>query len=116
MRNKYNKFSQEEKARLITLFIESGDSASHFIEKHGIPKATFYRWMKVYRNNGIEGLQSNNSNLFKNIAPELSSETELRREILKLRIENERLKKNYTVQTDQNGKTEYIRLKPKNTK
>ena len=39
-----------------------------------------------------------------------------KREILKLRIENERLKKNYMVQKKEDGTLEYIRLKPKNSK
>ena len=39
-----------------------------------------------------------------------------KREILKLRIENERLKKNYAVRKTDAGELEYIRLKPKNSK
>ena len=39
-----------------------------------------------------------------------------KKEILKLRIENERLKKNYTVRTNEAGEQEYVRLKPKNSK
>ena len=46
----------------------------------------------------------------------LTTEAELRTEILKLRIENERLKKNYMVETTEDGKTHYIRLKAKNSK
>ena len=34
---------------------------------------------------------------------------------MKLRIENERLKKNYIAQKKKDGTQEYIRLKPKNT-
>ena len=44
------------------------------------------------------------------------TEEAYKREILKLRIENERLKKNYAVQTTATGEQEYIRLKPKNSK
>lgn len=39
-----------------------------------------------------------------------------KKEILRLRIENERLKKNYTVRTNEAGEQEYVRLKPKNLK
>ncbi len=108
--------SPEERARLVTLFTESDMSVTTFCEKHGLPKTTFYRWLKTYKQNGIEGLTSKNDSVFKSIAPELTSEAELRKEILRLRIENERLKKNYMVRTDPDGKTEYIRLKAKNTK
>ena len=43
-------------------------------------------------------------------------EENYKREILKLRIENERLKKNYTVKTLENGEQVYVHLKAKNTK
>ena len=48
--------------------------------------------------------------------PDKSIEEELRLEVLKLRIENERLKKKYTVKKTEDGKTEYVRLKMKNTR
>lgn len=44
------------------------------------------------------------------------TEEAYRREILKLRIENERLKKNYIVRTNEDGEQEYVRLKAKNSK
>ena len=44
------------------------------------------------------------------------TEENYKREILKLRIENERLKKNYTIQKNGNGQTVFIRLRPKNSK
>ena len=44
------------------------------------------------------------------------TEEAYKREILKLRIENERLKKNYTVQMNEAGEQEYVRLKPKSSK
>ena len=49
------------------------------------------------------------------VLPEGINPTEeaYKREILKLRIENERLKKNYTVQTNEDGEQEYVRLKKK---
>lgn len=49
------------------------------------------------------------------VLPEGINPTEeaYKREILKLRIENERLKKNYTVQMNEDGEQEYVRLKKK---
>ena len=44
------------------------------------------------------------------------TEESYKREILKLRIENERLKKSYAVQTNADGEREYVRLKPKSSK
>lgn len=54
----------------------------------------------------------------KDVLPEGIDRTEesYKREILKLRIENERLKKNYAVRKTDAGELEYIRLKPKNLK
>lgn len=53
----------------------------------------------------------------KDVLPEGVDRTEeaYKREIIRLRIENERLKKNYTVETSEDGKTVYVPLKPKNT-
>ncbi|RGW41987.1 hypothetical protein DWV76_11315 [Segatella copri] len=39
-----------------------------------------------------------------------------KREILRLRIENERLKKKYLVRQNEDGQTEYVRLKMKSSK
>ena len=39
-----------------------------------------------------------------------------KREVIKLRIENERLKKSYAVQTNADGEREYVRLKQKSLK
>jgi hypothetical protein len=44
------------------------------------------------------------------------TEESYKREILRLRIENERLKKNYAVVTNENGEQEYVRLKEKSLK
>ena len=40
----------------------------------------------------------------------------LKREIMRLRIENERLKKNYCVKTGPDGEKVFIRLRERNTK
>ena len=39
-----------------------------------------------------------------------------KREILRLRIENERLKKKYLARQNEDGQTEYVRLKMKSSK
>ena len=65
---------------------------------------------------GIEGLSR--AGEMGDVLPEGIDRTEenYKREILKLRIENERLKKNYTVQKTEDGQTVFIRLSPKNSK
>lgn len=97
--------SLEEKQRLISLYYESSDTTSAFCQKHGITQSSFFRWKKEY-----------DSMLAKVTRPEKSTEDVLRTEILKLRIENERLKKNYTVKLTKDGKMEFVRLRTKNTK
>ena len=54
----------------------------------------------------------------KEVLPEGIDRTEeaYKREILRLRIENERLKKNYAVQMNEAGEPEYVRLKQKSLK
>ena len=104
-RNKYCKVSLEEQQRLINLCEESTDTVYEFCRKHGIPKSSFYRWKKT-----LDSMTEVEKH------PNKSVEEELRLEVLKLRIENERLKKKYTVKTTEDGKTEYVRLKMKNTK
>ena len=75
------------------------------------------KWLKQYEEGGIEGLARADAEI-KEVLPEGIDRTEeaYKREILKLRIENERLKKNYTVQTNEAGEQEYVRLKVKNSK
>ena len=75
------------------------------------------KWMKQYDEGGLEGLARADSKI-KDVLPEGIDRTEesYKREILKLRIENERLKKNYAVRKTDAGELEYIRLKPKNSK
>lgn len=88
-----------------------------FCESHNISAGAFKKWIKQYDEGGLEGLARADSEL-KEVLPEGIDRTEeaYKREILKLRIENERLKKNYVVQTTVTGEQEYIRLKPKNLK
>jgi hypothetical protein len=44
------------------------------------------------------------------------TEEAYKREIIRLRIENERLKKKYAVRKGADGKTEYVRLKMRSSK
>ena len=90
---------------------------SDFCESNHVSDGAFKKWLKQYEEGGLEGLVRSDAEL-KEIFPKGIDRTEeaYKREILKLRIENERLKKNYTVQTNEAGEQEYVRLKPKNLK
>lgn len=88
-----------------------------FCEKNNISVSAFKKWLKQYEEGGLEGLVRADAEIG-NVLPEGIDRTEeaYKREILKLRIENERLKKNYTVRMNEAGGQEYVRLKPKNSK
>ena len=90
---------------------------SDFCEANSISTTAFKNWLKQYDEGGLEGLARADAEI-KEVLPEGIDRTEesYKREILKLRIENERLKKNYMVQTNEAGEQEYVRLKPKNSK
>ena len=88
-----------------------------FCETNHISGSAFKKWLKQYEEGGLEGLTRTDAEI-REVLPEGIDRTEeaYKREILKLRIENERLKKNYTVRTNEAGEQEYVRLKPKNLK
>jgi len=88
-----------------------------YCEMNGISNTALMRWIRQYDEGGLEGLARADSGI-KEILPEGIDRTEesYKREILKLRIENERLKKSYIVRTKATGEREYVRLKPKSTK
>ena len=90
---------------------------SDFCNKVGISTTTFRKWIIQYEEFGLEGLARADAEIG-SVLPDGVDPTEesYKREILKLRIENERLKKNYTVRTNEAGEREYVRLKLKNSK
>ena len=75
---------------------------SDFCQSNNVSEAAFRKWLKQYEEVLPEGIDR--------------TEEAYKREILKLRIENERLKKNYMIRTNEAGEQEYVRLKPKNLK
>ena len=74
--------------------------------------------MKQYdEGGGVEGLARADSEVREVLPPGVDrTEESYKREILRLRIENERLKKNYTVETNEAGEREYVRLREKSSK
>ena len=90
---------------------------SEFCGIHKISDSAFRNWLKQYEKFGLDGLARADAEIG-SVLPEGMDPTEeaYKREILKLRIENERLKKNYTVQKTEDGQTVFIRLSPKNSK
>lgn len=84
-----------EKELLIRMYKSNPDiNLKKFCEMNGMAVATFKKWMNQYEEGGLEGLSRADQSL-KDVLPEGIDRTEenYKREILKLRIENERLKK-----------------------
>ena len=90
---------------------------SDFCGANGISITSFKKWLAQYDEGGLEDLARADASI-QEVLPEGVDRTveNYKREIIKLRIENERLKKNYSVRTNAVGEREYIRLKEKTTK
>ncbi len=88
-----------------------------FCEANGVSITAFRQWLIQYDDGGLEGLARADSEIGEILPGGMECTAEnYKREILKLRIENERLKKNYTVRMNAAGEKEYIRLREKTTK
>ena len=100
-----------EKEFLIRQFREnSGLSMGRFCEANGITVQSLRKWMSQYDSAGIEGLAKGSKYpdlLPKNLDP---TEENYKKEILRLTIENERLKKNYLVRTTPDGRIQIQHL------
>ena len=85
-----------------------------FCEANNISITAFKQWLDIYNTEGIAGLAKGKD--LPSILPEGMEETteNYKREILKLRIELERTKKNYTVETSETGEKIFKPLKEKN--
>ena len=88
-----------------------------FCAANSVSDTAFKKWLKQYEEGGLDALARADAEV-KQVLPEGVEPTEeaLRREIIRLRIENERLKKNYAARRREDGKMEYCRLKPKTLK
>ena len=106
----------EEKEKLVLEYLKSGIGYRVFANQHGIAHEPFRLWIKKYNEFGIVGLKSNTGkNSTGRPKVRLNQIEQLQNEILKLRIENERLKKGYLVKGD-GARKEYVTSLEKNTK
>lgn len=61
-KKKYNKFSPEEKVRLLRLHLIEKEPVSDICDRHGINPNVFYNWQKLFFENGAAAFaQSGNS-------------------------------------------------------
>ncbi len=117
--------SPEEKEAIVLEYLNDKHSSYRkTADKYEIDHALFRRWIKRYRENGIEGLKSKSgkhnvkhSNGLKglHVKKNKTREEELELENLKLKIEVARLKKGYQVK-GVGSKKEYVTIKDLNTK
>lgn len=88
-----------------------------FCIAHNLLRCTFQSWLVRYEKYGLQGLYRFNTASGSVLPPDKErTKEEYEKEIMRLRIENERLKKNYTVRRNSNGELEYQVLRPKSSK
>ena len=94
--------SPEEKEQIVLEYLNGKAGYRMVARSHDICDSIFKKWIKQYKEKGIEGLKSNIGKCSKKgikgrPKKAQTREEELERENLKLRIEIERLKKGYYV-------------------
>lgn len=115
------KWLKETKISIVNEVLLDNQSPSKVAKKYKLSEGLLSTWIKTYLENGEEAFNKNyskggNNPLVKfQKKKELTKEEQLEFEILKLRIENERLKKGYLVEGVGQEK-EYITLNKKNSK
>jgi transposase-like protein len=121
---KNNMKTPKEKEKLILEWQLSGMKVIDFVNNKKISESAFRKWRRKYKKGGISGLKRETGKV---INPEKAKnkgiylrkpktrEEELELQVIKLQIENERLKKGYTVKGD-GAKKEYVSTLEKNTK
>jgi len=106
-----------EKEMLIKLYHRSpGVKLGEFCRINNVSDAAFKTWIKKYQDEGLEGLYR--SKKTPELLPEGMDKTaeNYKRELIKTRIELERVKKNYTRSQSPDGKqTVYVTLSDKST-
>ena len=102
---KFREWNEFEKLKIISPLLNYTKTYSQVSNEYNVSNGLLGSWVKKYTENGLEGLKNKkkpgnpmakyyNKKYFK------TKEEELEYEIMKLRIENERLKKGYLVRGD----------------
>ena len=101
---KYKIWTAEEKYGIIEPIIKYEKSSSQVTKKTGINNGMITRWVHEYNDFGMEGLESKkkpgNPLAKYSSRKSLTKEEQLEYENMKLRIENELLKKGYLMKGD----------------
>ncbi len=101
---KFKKWTAEEKYKIIEPILNLEKSTWDITREKGLSNGMINNWIKAYRNKGYEGLISKKKHdnpLAKYYnKKELTKEEKLEYDNIKLRIENELLKKGYLMKGD----------------
>ena len=98
-------YSKDEKLRIVKKVVEEGKSSYDVAKEENISSSGMIRrWVKIYIENGYDALENkkkpgNPLSKYSN-KKNLTEMEQLQYENMKLRIENERLKKGYLVKGD----------------
>ena len=117
---KNNMRTPEEKETIILEYLNGKVGYRVVAKSYGLSGSTLKKWIKQYRDQGIEGLKSNTGKCSKKgitgrPKKAKTREEELERENAKLKIEIERLKKGYYVKGVGQRK-EYVSINNKSIK
>ena len=101
---KYKTWTPEEKYKIIEPLLKMEKGFRTYSREIGINSGLLYAWIKKYREKGMEGLINKNKpgNPLSKYSrrKSLTKEEQLEYENMKLRIENELLKKGYLMKGD----------------
>ena len=115
--SKNRKYSYEFKLKVIKEYLEDHLSLLELEEKYGVVHSVIIKWTRLYNEGLLKTGRKRTGNPFSALytSKSLSREERLELENLKLRIENERLKKGYTVKGGGADK-EYVSIFDANTR
>lgn len=101
---KFKTWTADEKYNVIKPIIDLEISLAQVGKNTGVSNSMLHRWIKSYRENGYDGLKvkkkSGNPLIKYSRRKNLTKEERLEYENMKLRIENELLKKGYLMKGD----------------
>lgn len=116
---KNKRYSIDEKLKIVNMSLQEYKSTRQIQKETGVNKSVVNDWTKRFIEKGIDGLKNNKKtgNKFSALynSKKLTKEERLELENMKLKIENERLKKGYTVKGVGANK-EYVIFLEKNMK
>ena len=116
---KNKRWSMEEKLRIVRRYFDERIGQNRLAAEEGISRGQLHSWISKYQEGGPESLKNmkkvGNRYSALHTSKSLSVEERQSLEILRLRAENERLKKGYTVKGVGADK-EFVSLKDLNSK